>query len=224
MMANISMASFNYKTILIGDAGVGKTSLVKRYITGAKPGLYDLTVGVEYESVILPVSNEANGKTNVKLQIWDTAGQETFRSIVNSYYNNAIGAIIVFDVTRRSSFNHILSWLKEVRDRGNSNVKIMLIGNKCDLDLKRTVSKEEAAVLAKREGIDYIEASAMTDHLVGHIFEKLAQDIYNQYPESFFAKPENKCIEIPGVKKNDQHSSVIYIDKESNKSHRCTCG
>ena len=222
-MDNISMASFNYKTILIGDAGVGKTSLVKRYVTGNRPGIYDLTIGVEYEAIILPVSNESNGKTNVKLQIWDTAGQETFRSIVNSYYNGAIGAIIVFDVTNRTSYNHIPSWLREVRDRGNENVKIMLIGNKCDLEEKREVSKDEARELSNKNGIDYIEASAMTNHLVGHIFEKLAQDIYNQYPESFFASPENKDIEIPGIKCNE-YNSILHISRETNMRKGCGCG
>ena len=222
-MDNISMASFNYKTILIGDAGVGKTSLIKRYITGSKPGAYDLTIGVEYESVILPVTNELNGKTKVKLQIWDTAGQETFRSIVNSYYNGAIGAIIVFDVTNRASYNHILSWLREIRERGSKNVKIMLIGNKCDLESRRMVSTIEADDLSKRNDIDYIEASAMTNHLVGHIFEKLAQDIYNQYPESFFDDPENKD-KIPGIKCND--NTIIYVSRETKPSINkvCSCG
>jgi len=98
----------------------------------------------------------------IKLQIWDTAGQESFRSITRSYYRGAAGALLVYDITRRETFNHLTCWLEDAKQHSNSNMTIMLIGNKSDLDHKRAVSTEEGEQFAKENGLIFIETSAKT--------------------------------------------------------------
>ena len=213
------MASYNYKTILIGDAGVGKSSLVKRYTNNRKPGPYDLTIGVDYDAKILHVSDIGNNEIKVKLQIWDTAGQEAFRSVTSTYYKTAIGVVIVFDLTSKNSFKNVNRWIDEVKESGTENATIILIGNKFDLKHERQVSKADVSAYAMDKNIDYIETSAMSGHLVEHIFKKLAQDIYNKYPDSYFKNEDNPS--IIGIK--DNNKSNLHINLESSKKHRCSC-
>ena len=99
---------------------------------------------------------------NIKLQIWDTAGQESFKSITRSYYRGAAGALLVYDITRKETFNHLTRWLEEVRQNGNPDIMIMLIGNKADLDSRRQVSTEEGERFAKENGLIFLETSAKT--------------------------------------------------------------
>merc|ERR550539_139694 len=98
----------------------------------------------------------------VKLQIWDTAGQESFRSITRSYYRGAAGALLVYDITRRETFGHLTRWLEEARQNGNRNMTIMLIGNKSDLEHRRQVSTEEGQAFADKHGLMFLETSAKT--------------------------------------------------------------
>ncbi len=218
------MASYNYKTILIGDPGVGKSSLVSRYIDNKKPGPYDLTIGVDYTAKILTVFDTENNETKVKLQIWDTAGQEAFKSITSTYYKTTIGVIVVFDLTSYESYEHINQWINDVKEVAPKNITIILIGNKLDLTHERQVSKKEVEEYAKKHDIDYIETSAMSGHLVEHIFKKLAQDIYNKYPDSYFKNKDN--LEIVGIKSNKTNtgnSKVDFDSKSNNRLRSCSC-
>jgi small GTP-binding protein len=230
MMDINSMAYYNYKTILIGDAGVGKTSLVKRFVNNTKPGLYDITIGIDYESKLLEIKGEDDEQLKIKLQIWDTAGQEVFKSIINSYYNTTVGAIVVFDVTCRNSYNHVNSWVKEIRDRSRSDTTIILVGNKCDLKSKRSVSTQEANEYAREKDIEYIETSAMIDPFdkkyeicksVKYIFHKLAQEIYNKYPCSYINDEENEAVQGITVK-DKPNVNNLHLDIYNNKK-RCVC-
>merc|ERR1712063_239660 len=126
--------AYLFKYIIIGDTGVGKSCLLLQFTDKRFQPVHDLTIGVEFGARMISVENK-----QIKLQIWDTAGQESFRSITRSYYRGACGALLVYDISRRDTFNHLTKWLEEARANANANMAIMLIGNKCDLD-RREVS------------------------------------------------------------------------------------
>ncbi|KAE8708499.1 GTP-binding protein yptV4 [Hibiscus syriacus] len=112
-----------------------------------------------------------------------TAGQESFRSITRSYYRGAAGAILVYDITRRETFNHLTSWLEEARQHANANMTVMLIGNKCDLAYRRAVSTEEGEQFAREQGLIFMEASAKTAQNVEEAFLSTASKIYKKIQE-----------------------------------------
>ncbi|XP_057947886.1 ras-related protein RABB1b isoform X2 [Malania oleifera] len=146
-----------FKYIIIGDTGVGKSCLLLQFTDKRFQPVHDLTIGVEFGARMVTIEGRP-----IKLQIWDTAGQESFRSITRSYYRGAAGALLVYDITRRETFNHLASWLEDARQHANPNMTIMLIGNKCDLAHRRAVSKEEGEQFAKENGLLFLEASART--------------------------------------------------------------
>mmetsp|Transcript_8362 Transcript_8362/g.10203 ORF Transcript_8362/g.10203 Transcript_8362/m.10203 type:complete len:128 (+) Transcript_8362:118-501(+) len=124
--------AYLFKYIIIGDTGVGKSCLLLQFTDKRFRQQHDLTIGVEFGARTIQIMQK-----NVKLQIWDTAGQESFKSITRSYYRGAAGALLVYDITRRDTFTHLTRWLEEVKQNGNPDMAIMLIGNKSDLDARR---------------------------------------------------------------------------------------
>jgi len=135
---------------------------------------HDLTIGVEFGARTIQIDNK-----NIKLQIWDTAGQESFKSITRSYYRGAAGALLVYDITRRDTFTHLTRWLEEVRQNGNPDTTIMLIGNKSDQDSRRQVTTEEGERFARENGLIFIETSAKTAANVEEAFINTTTVIYN---------------------------------------------
>ncbi|CAN6457411.1 unnamed protein product [Victoria cruziana] len=134
---------------------IGKSCLLLQFTDKCFQPVHDLTIGVEFGARMINIDNKP-----IKLQIWDTAGQESFRSITRSYYRGAAGAVLVYDITR--DLNHLASWLEDARQHANANMVIMLIGNKCDLAHRRAVSTEEGEQFAKEHGLIFMEASAKT--------------------------------------------------------------
>ncbi|KAL5216492.1 hypothetical protein ABZP36_007893 [Zizania latifolia] len=167
--------AYLFKYIIIGDTGVGKSCLLLQFTDKRFQPVHDLTIGVEFGARMITVDNNP-----VKLQIWDTAGQESFRSITRSYYRGAAGALLVYDITRRETFNHLASWLEDARQHATANMAIMLIGNKCDLSHRRAVSYEEGEQFAKEHGLMFMEASAKTAQNVEEAFIKTAGAIYKK--------------------------------------------
>lgn len=169
-----------YKVVLVGDATVGKTHLLSRYIKGTLPKAPTATIGVEFATRTVPL---AVGGT-VKAQIWDTAGQERYRAITSAHYRRAVGALLVYDITKQSTFQNCLKWMEELRQNAEPDIVIVLVGNKVDLAEKdpsaRQVYYDAAAEFARQHGLLFSEASAVTSHNVKHIFEHLLQEIYNQ--------------------------------------------
>ncbi|XP_064123792.1 ras-related protein Rab-2A isoform X1 [Loxodonta africana] len=149
--------AYLFKYIIIGDTGVGKSCLLLQFTDKRFQPVHDLTIGVEFGARMITI----DGK-QIKLQIWDTAGQESFRSITRSYYRGAAGALLVYDITRRDTFNHLTTWLEDARQHSNSNMVIMLIGNKSDLESRREVKKEEGEAFAREHGLIFMETSAKT--------------------------------------------------------------
>ena len=165
-----------FKCIIIGDAGVGKSSLMANILNDGFVPVYTSTIGVEYGSYDALINN----KYNIKLQIWDTAGQETYHSITRCYYNKTSCVMIVFDITNRKSFESIPYWIKKALDYCSENISILLVGNKEDLSYRRTVTYNEAYEVAKYFNINYIEASAKTGFKVYDSFNNIIHNVYSK--------------------------------------------
>ncbi|NXV94780.1 RAB42 protein, partial [Calonectris borealis] len=161
---------YQFRVIVLGDAAVGKSSLLRCFAEGAGRGAATPcpTVGVEFYSrtVLLPPAGKA------KLQLWDTAGQERFRSITRSFYRSAAGVLLVFDLTNRASFEHVPEWYREAA--GDRPPAFVLVGHKCDLAAERAVSAEEAGHLAASLGMAFVETSARSNLNVELAFQTLA--------------------------------------------------
>ncbi|XP_026466101.1 ras-related protein Rab-39B-like [Ctenocephalides felis] len=171
--------NYQFRLILIGDSTVGKSSLLKYFTDGNFAELSDPTVGVDFFARLIEVKDG----TRIKLQLWDTAGQERFRSITKSYYRNSVGALLVYDICNRASFEHIPLWMMEAKRHIEPHKPVfVLIG--CKLDLlstggRREVSKEEALAFAEQNGLHHIETSARTGYNVEEAFSVVTQEIYN---------------------------------------------
>ena len=206
---NICIMSFTYtfKFIIIGDSSVGKSCLLKKFIDGTFYNNFDTTIGVEFGAKLISCNNK-----NIKLQIWDTAGQETFRAITKSYYRSSSGIILVYDVTQRSSFNNITSWINDLKEINISNRPVILIGNKIDLIETRQVEKEEGEQLADNHGFLFKEISVKLNSNVATIFNELAEHILK--------KIETKQIIINDDNGIKLGTSTIDL-KAHNVSSRC---
>ena len=136
-----------FRYIIVGDMAVGKSCLLLQFTDNKFRHQHELTIGVEFGGKTIQV----NGK-NIKIQIWDTAGQEAFQAITRTYYKGATGALVVYDITRRDTFTHVSKWLDEVRANALKEIQIILIGNKKDLEDKRQVQTEEGQNLADKNG------------------------------------------------------------------------
>jgi len=172
--------SWQFRIILVGDSTVGKSALLKRFTEGSFAETSDPTVGVDFFARVIEIDSNIPDFTRCRLQIWDTAGQERFRSIARSYYRNAVGALIVYDITSRRSFENAETWLKDARLHAENGIAIALAGQKSDLEGRREVSQEEAEKWARDNDLPFLETSAKNDFHVEKIFSKLAVDIYKR--------------------------------------------
>jgi len=189
--------AYLFKYIIIGDTGVGKSCLLLQFTDKRFQPVHDLTIGVEFGARMINIEGK-----QIKLQIWDTAGQEAFRSITRSYYRGAAGALLVYDITRRDTFNHLTTWLEDARQHSNSNMVIMLIGNKSDLEARRDVKKEGGEAFAREHGLIFMETSAKTAACVEEAFNNTAREIYDKIQEGVFDINN----EANGIKIGPQHS------------------
>lgn len=191
--------AYLFKYIIIGDTGVGKSCLLLQFTDKRFQPVHDLTIGVEFGARMITI----DGK-QIKLQIWDTAGQESFRSITRSYYRGAAGALLVYDITRRDTFEHLTSWLEDARQHSSSNMVIMLIGNKSDLESSREVSREEGEQFAKEHGLIFTETSAKTAAGVEDSFINTAKHINDMIKKGVFDVNN----EANGIKIGPQHTAT----------------
>ena len=198
------------KVILIGDSAVGKTNIMNKYLKGQFIENSRATVGVEFGSKLFNVSGH-----NIKAQIWDTAGQEKYKAITSAYYKGSKGAFIVYDITRRDTFDNVDKWINDLKSIGDPKVNIMLIGNKSDLEDHREVLKEQGEEKAKSFGCAFLETSALNGDNIEKGFELMISEIFKKYGEE---NNEDDDEEITIEKAED-----INLNKDSKQEKKGCC-
>ena len=167
----------SFKIIIIGDSGVGKSCLAIRALKNIFESLYQPTIGFEFMSSYIKI----DGKI-IKLQIWDTCGQEVYRSLISSFYNNASLAIMVYSINNENSFNNLDFWLNEIRTKANPDINIILIGNKNDLENERKIPKDLGQEFSDNNGLNlFFESSAKTGFNVKQLFIEASKILYEQH-------------------------------------------
>jgi len=205
-----------FKVVLIGDSGVGKSNLLSRFTRNEFSLESKSTIGVEFATR----SIEVDEKT-IKAQIWDTAGQERYRAITSAYYRGAVGALLVYDIAKHLTYENVERWLKELRDHADTNIVIMLVGNKSDLRHLRAVTTEEAKAFSERNSLSFIETSALDSTNVETAFTNILTEIHHIVSQRQLENEDKD--DVPG-------GSSIVIDKTDdmsspNKSNPCQmCG
>jgi len=194
-----------FKIIVLGDCAVGKSNILSKYSKNIFNKLSKSTIGVELITKFFRYEDKI-----IKVNIWDTAGQERFTSMITTYYKGAKGALLVYDITRKNTFDNIDNWLKELISINSKNICISLIGNKSDLSLLRQVPKEKAMEKANRYRMKFYETSALDSSNIKHAFEDLIMDIYNKNRNSFDSDNiKNNSFEL-GL--NNQNNNEIKDD------------
>ena len=189
-----------YKVLLLGDSSVGKTCFLLRYCDKSFQDVHLSTIGLDYRLKTITLKNNKN----IKLQIWDTAGQDRFRAITKNYYKSANGVLLIYDISNLQTYENVKNWISQIREEANPNVIIYLVGNKIDLPKeKRVVNIEDGEKIAEEFEIKFKEASAKSGTNVNEIFEELVEQI-----EEKFSK-----LETPKKKKGNQ----LYTGKKKKK-------
>ena len=189
-----------YKVLLLGDSSVGKTCFLLRYCDRTFQEAHLSTIGLDYRLKTMTLKNNKN----IKLQIWDTAGQDRFRALTKNYYKGANGIILIYDISTTQTFENVKVWINQIKEEANANVIIYLVGNKIDLPKdKRTVSEEEGQKLADEYKFLFKEASAKEGTNVNEIFQELVEKIDAE------AKPE-----MPNTEKKNQ----LYQAKDKKRN------
>lgn len=230
MAQDTTTEQFDYifKFIIIGDAGAGKSCILHQFIEGTHKKSSSHTIGVEFGSKIIQV-----GKNKVKLQIWDTAGQDRYRAVTRSYYRGAAGALIVYDITKyasliiahsvfsRESFNHVLNWLVDARTLARPDISLVLAGNKCDLKESRTVSFLEASRCAQENDVLFLETSAVTGEGIEDVFAKACRGIITKIEDGLI-DPGTMSISNKSVSLNTGGASGNH-NSGSGATTGCAC-
>ena len=192
------------KLLIIGDSGVGKTSILLKYVDNFFTDQHIATIGVEYKTKVIT-------KGKYKIQIWDTAGQERYRSITSAYYKGAKGALIVYDITRKNTFDNIDKWISDLKLNGDKNICILIVGNKSDLNEQREVDEELGKKKAEMFKTAFMETSALNGENISKAFEEVIEQIY-QLNKNAFEENAKKDIDR-GVNLNE--------NKDDNKKKCC---
>jgi Ras-related protein Rab-11A len=191
-----------FKVVLVGDASVGKTNLMSKYLKNEFKEDSKATVGVEFGAKQFTIDGHS-----IKAQIWDTAGQERYKAITSAYYRGAKGAFIVYDITRRDSFESVDKWVNDLTATSDKNITILVIGNKCDLEDQRQVTKEEGQEKATKLEVAFFETSAFSGENVEKAFEMMINEIYKKCHDELLAEGDMEIIdggqEINLAKKNE---------------------
>ena len=216
--------NFLLKYIIIGDPSVGKSNLLMKFAHNKFTEEYQATIGVEFGAKNIEINNKI-----YRIQIWDTAGQENFRSITRAYYKNSVCAMVVYDITRKESFDHIVNWIEDVHNQSPKTITIVLIGNKIDLEDKRAVSYDEGNDFAIKNGIIFTETSAKSGEGVEEIFKKSAEEIENKIKQNYYdLNSETSGIKIGNNEKFNKNRSKgktnnneVKLGQGSKEKKRC---
>lgn len=193
-----------FKLVFLGEQSVGKTSLITRFMYDSFDNTYQATIGIDFLSKTMYLDDRT-----VRLQLWDTAGQERFRSLIPSYIRDSSVAVVVYDITNRTSFMNTSKWVDDVRGERGNDVIIVLVGNKTDLNDKRQVTTEEGEKKAREYRVMFIETSAKAGYNVKSLFKRIAQA-------------------LPGMENSmpEQNPEMINVDIRNNEASQqegCSC-
>ena len=189
-----------FKLILIGDSSVGKSNILLKYLKNEFDPNSRATVGVEFGTKNIVINEK-----KIKIQIWDTAGEERYRSITSAYYKGAKGAFIVYDITRKSTFVNIDKWISDLKLNGDQNICIIILGNKSDLDDKREVSTEDGIKKSEMFKTAFLETSALNGSNIDKAFDELIEQIIKNN-KNYFEENNKKEID-KGVNLNDNNKN-----------------
>jgi Ras-related protein Rab-11A len=169
-----------FKVVIVGDSGVGKTNILLRYLKNEFNEESKATVGVEFGTKKMKIDN-----SNIKVQIWDTAGQERYRSITSAYYRGAHGALVVYDITSKKTFDSVEKWVNDLKTNGEPKMVIMVIGNKADKEEERVITKVDGEAKSQRNNVAFLETSALTAENIEQAFEEVIQKLCTTYKSDF---------------------------------------
>ena len=160
------------KILIVGDSGVGKTNFILRFLNNEFNQNYMSTAGIDLKSGSIIIKNK-----KIRIQIWDTAGQEKYKAITKNLFLKVMGALIVYDITNENSFYNLQSWVSMVKEECGKHMQIVIVGNKSDLDSKRAISKEEVLNYVKEQKVEYIETSSKTGENIIKAITLLSEQI-----------------------------------------------
>ncbi|MED6181913.1 Ras- protein raba3 [Stylosanthes scabra] len=219
---NVNVAEridYVFKVVVIGDSAVGKTQILSRFAKNEFCFDSKSTIGVEFQTRAVTISGKL-----IKAQIWDTAGQERYRAVTSAYYRGALGAMVVYDITKRQSFDHVARWIEELRAHAHTSIVITLIGNKADLLDRRAVRTEDAVEFAEDQGLFFSETSALTGENVETAFFKILQQIHSVVSKKSLlsANNANNAASLKGSKIDVISGNDLDIT-EIKKFSSCSC-
>ena len=205
----------SFKIIVVGDSGVGKSCLTMKGTKNHFEECYSPTVGFEFFTFNIRISDK-----NIKLQIWDTCGQEAYRSLITSFYRNSSLAIIAYAIDNENSYNNIEAWLNEIKSQANPETKVFLIGNKVDLDNARKVRTEAARQFSKDHGFHYfIETSAKTGFNAQNVFIQAAKELYKSHLE-YKDRASRPGSITPTPYQQEINNNILLEDEDDNKPRK----
>jgi small GTP-binding protein len=205
---------FLMKLILVGDSGVGKTNILSKYLKNDFDPDSKATVGVEFGTKNIEIDNK-----RIKVQIWDTAGQERYKSITSTYYKGAKGAFIVYDITRKSTFDNIDKWIGDLKNNGDENMIVYLVGNKSDLNDMREVRKDEAMTKSEKFNIAFSETSALYGDNIHKIFQDLMEKVYINFYRNANTNREKEINK--GVDLNEESNEKNNNQNNQESERKC---
>ena len=186
-----------FKYIVIGDAYVGKSNIISRFTEDKFSENYQATINLDFTYKTLKVKDKI-----CRVQLWDTQGQEQFQSITRGYYKSAVCALVVYDITKRNTFNNVSNWMEQSKSNGPNTISLVLVGNKVDLENAREISHDEAEEFAQRNGMIFFETSAKKDINIKDMFNSSIENILKKFDEGFYKGKEKECgIDIGELKK-----------------------
>ncbi|XP_068608411.1 ras-related protein Rab-15-like [Brachionichthys hirsutus] len=203
-----------FRLLILGDSGVGKTCILRRFSESEFDGCHISTIGVDFKMKTIEVDG-----IKVRMQIWDTAGQDRYRTLTKQYYRRAQGIVFVYDITRKQSFQHLAKWVSDVDEFSPCMVQRVLVGNKCDDELGRQVTKDQGSKLAKTYGMEFFETSASSGSNITEAFTRVA--------ELLLQANKRDVDSLLGSLDDYLEKAVLDVEKgeqESNKTQRtCAC-
>ena len=209
----------SFKIIIVGDQGVGKSCLAIKASRNYFEDFYSPTVGFEFVSFNVRVQDKI-----IKLQIWDTCGQEVYRSLISSFFRSASLAIVVYSIDTEDSFNNIEKWLNDIKTQSNPDIKIFLIGNKADLEDKRRLTKEQGEQLCRDHKLAFfMETSAKTGFNVQNVFIQVAKELYLQHEEIKNRVSRPGTLIMPINEDNNNNVVKLEIEEEKKKKRKKFC-